>query len=228
LDLSISEVLGSLAKQRPIFHSEADLQHALAWAIHGRLPGASVRLKRPVSVSKVTKPLHLDVWVEQDGDVLAIELKYKTRALQMLVGNEQYALRSQSAQDIGRYDFIKDIERVENIVADRAPCAAGYAILLTNDPTYWTQSLKDDTVDVKFRLHEGSNLHSSLEWGPEASEGTKRGREKPLLLSGSYALQWEDYSQVADGTYDQFRYLLVEVKSEATIPVPVPSDPGIH
>lgn len=227
MDLSISEVLAALAEQRPIFHSEADFQHAIAWAIHERLPGASVRLECPVKVSTLTKPLHVDIWIEQDGDVLAIELKYKTRALQVLVGNEQYALRSQSAQDIGRYDFIKDIERVENIVADHAPYATGYVILLTNDPSYWTQPRNDDTVDARFRLHEGSNLHSSLEWGPGASEGTKRGRENPLLLSNSYVLQWEDYSQVADGIYGWLRYLLVRVKSEASIPVPDPSDAGI-
>ena len=164
MDLSVSAVLTALAKQRPVFHSEADFQHAIAWEIHKRLPRASVRLERPVEVSHLNKLLHVEVWIEQDGDVLAIELKYKTRALQVLVGNEQYAVRSQSAQDIGRYDYIKDIERVENIVTDRAPQATGYAILLTNDPSYWTQSLNDHTVDVKLRLHEGSALHGGLEW----------------------------------------------------------------
>jgi hypothetical protein len=72
------------------------------------LPRASVRLERPIEVSHLSKRLHVDIWVEQDGHVLAIELKYKTRAIQVRVGNEQYALRSQSAQDLGRYDFIKD------------------------------------------------------------------------------------------------------------------------
>jgi hypothetical protein len=43
---------------------------------------------------------------------------------------------AKTAQDLGRYDFIKDIGRVENIVTDRAPRASGYVILLTNDPSY--------------------------------------------------------------------------------------------
>ena len=163
MDLSVSEVLTALAKQRTVFHSEADFQHAIAWEIHQRLPRASVRLERPVEVSHLNKLLHVDIWIEQDGDVIALELKYKTRALQVRVGNEQYALRSQSAQDIGRYDFIKDIERVENIVADRAPHATGYAILLTIDRSYWTRSLNDNTADVKFRLHEGSNLNDGVD-----------------------------------------------------------------
>ncbi len=223
MDLSVSEVLTALAKQRPVFHSEADFQHAMAWEIHERLPRASVRLERPAEVSHLNKLLHVDIWIEQDGDVLALELKYKTRALQVRVGNEQYALRSQSAQDIGRYDFIKDIERVENIVADRGPRATGYTILLTNDSSYWTRSLNDNTVDVKFRLHEGSTLHGGLEWGLGASAGTKRGREQTLQLRGSYALRWENYSRPADGSYGGFRYLVVEVKSEAATPVTDPS-----
>lgn len=224
MDLSISEVLVALSEQRPLFHSEADFQHAIAWEIHKRLPGASVRLERPIEVSRTDKPLHVDVWIEQDGDALAIALKYKTRAFRGLVGNEWFALRSHSAQDIGRYDFIKDIQRVENIVADRAPHATGYAILLTNDPSYWTRSSNDNTVDVKFRLHEGGKLHGALEWGIGASEGTKRGREQPLQLARSYAVRWKDYSHPADGSYGTFRCLVARVGNEASTPLPRPSD----
>jgi len=228
LDFSVSDALEALANQRPIFHSEADFQHAIAWEIHKHLPRASVRLERPVEVSHMNKRLHVDIWIEQDGHVLVIELKYKTRALQVRVGDEQYALRSQTAQDLGRYDFIKDIGRVESIVADRASHASGYAILLTNDPSYWMQSRNLDTADARFRLHEGSTLHGSLEWGPSASEGTRCGREDLLQIRESYALKWEDYSRPADGTYGRFRYLLVEVKSDGSKPIPERSVAGTH
>jgi hypothetical protein len=228
LDLSVPTVLTALANQRPIFHSEADFQHAIAWEIHKHLPRASVRLERPVEVSHPAKRLHVDIWIEQDGHVIAIELKYKTRTLQVLVENEQYALRSQTAQDLGRYDFIKDIGRVENIVADRAPRASGYAILLTNDPSYWTQPRNDNTADARFRLHEENILRGSLGWGSGASEGTKRGREDLLQLRGSYALRWEDYSRPVEGTYSKFRYLLVEVECDASTQMPDPSVAGTH
>jgi hypothetical protein len=59
LDLSISEVLAALAKQRPLFHSEADFQHAIAWELHERLPRASVQLEHPVEVSHLNKLLHV-------------------------------------------------------------------------------------------------------------------------------------------------------------------------
>ena len=212
MNLSIPQVLTTLSEQRPVFHAEADFQHALAWEIHRRTPHASVRLERPVKLSGVEKPLHGDLWIEYGGDVLVIELKYKTRSLRTLESGERFALQNHGAQDLGRYDFIKDAWRVETIVANTAH-AAGYAILLTNDPSYWSQSHNDLTVDADFRLHEGRNLCGTVGWGSHASAGTKRGREKPLQLTGSYPLRWEDYSRAsAEAKGARFRYLLVAVK----------------
>jgi hypothetical protein len=228
LDLSVPAVFTALADQRPVFHSEADFQHAIAWEIHKHLPGAAVRLERPVEVSHLNKRLHVDIWIEQDSYVIAIELKYKTSALRAHIGSEHFALRSQSAQDLGRYDFIKDIGRVENIVTDRAPRASGYVILLTNDPSYWTQSRNDNTADVRFRLHEGNTLHGGLGWGAGASAGTTRGREELLQIGGSYALQWEDYSRLGGGSYGELRYLVVEVKGRVATQVSDPSGAGTH
>jgi len=211
--LSIPAVLAALAEQRPVFHSEADFQHTLAWEIHRRLPDASVRLERPVKPLTGGKPLHVDIWVERDGEILAIELKYKTRALQTSERGEEFVLQNHSAQDIARYDFIKDVWRVETIVANYAN-ATGYAILLTNDPSYWTRSHNNRTVDAEFRLHQGRELHGTLDWGSHASEGTKRGREKLLRLAGSYPLQWEDYSRAtAEAKWAKFRYLVVETRT---------------
>lgn len=41
---SLKATLQSLSTDRPIFHSEHDFQHALAWAIHERVPNAHIRL----------------------------------------------------------------------------------------------------------------------------------------------------------------------------------------
>ncbi len=132
--LEISEVLSSLAKQRPVFHSEADFQHAFAWEIHQRLPSdALVRLELPVQVRQ--QFLHIDVWVVYQNATLSVELKYKTRRLTVHIGNEQYRLKDQSAQDISRYDFLKDVQRLEQVVAVH-PNSIGYAVLLTNDSAY--------------------------------------------------------------------------------------------
>ena len=86
--INISQVITSLASQRPVFHSEADFQHAFAWEIHRQLPAASIRLELPLQPQG--KSIHLDIWATQKELALAVELKYKTRALSVRIGDEQF------------------------------------------------------------------------------------------------------------------------------------------
>jgi hypothetical protein len=133
--ISITDVMAALAVQRPIFHSEADFQHAFAWGIHRKLPDALIRLERPLA--PMDNQLHLDVWAAHKSAVLAVELKYKTRGLSIRIDDEQFALKDQAAQDISRYDYVKDIRRLEQMIAGQKDAVA-YAVLLTNDSAYWT------------------------------------------------------------------------------------------
>ncbi len=202
------KIVAALATHRPLFHSEADFQHALAWELHRLHPSAHVRLEK--RISSATKRVHLDLLVCMASEEIAIELKYKTRALRCDYAAEAYDLLDQSAQDHGRHDFIKDITRLEHYVSDR-PHAIGYAILLTNDQSYWTQSQKQDSVDAAFRLHEGRVVQGQATWDGRAATGTTSGRSEPLLLRGSYPIAWRDYSSLGSGPQSQFRYVTVRV-----------------
>jgi hypothetical protein len=103
----------ALAEHRPVFHSEADFQHALAWQLQKADPAARIRLElRP------RRGMCLDVLVSSDGVRAAIELKYLVRRFQGEVDGEQFDLPDQSAHDIGRYDVIKDVVRTESFVAE--------------------------------------------------------------------------------------------------------------
>jgi hypothetical protein len=206
--IEIREVLSSLTRKRSIFHSEADFQHAFAWEFHQKLPSASVRLELPVQVKN--QFLHIDIWIAYQDTILAIELKYKTRGLVAQIGNEQYRLKDQSAQDIGRYDFVKDIQRLEQTAASHRDFT-GYAILLTNDSAYWVKPANHSTIDAAFRLHDGRILEGVLAWGANASDGTKKNRDQPLELQGRYHLQWSDYSHPSSGSYGEFLSLVVKI-----------------
>lgn len=205
--IDLANSLRALATDRPLFHSEADFQHALAWQIHQQLPAAAIRLELPVAVED--DRFHVDIWVVQGGYSLAIELKYKVRALTLHLGQEKYELKSQSAQDLGRYDFVKDICRLEQIVRTRRACV-GHAILLTNDSAYWSHPVDNRTVDVDFRLHQGRTLSGTLSW-KGAGPGTVLSREKPIALAGVYPLSWEPYSRPSTDRYGELHYLLVPV-----------------
>ncbi len=90
----ITQLLFDLAEERSIFHSEADLQHALAWKV--REAGSDVRLEFPYQGTG-TDRRYLDIWLPQEG--IAVELKYCTRLLEMQHKGEGFALRDQRAQD---------------------------------------------------------------------------------------------------------------------------------
>jgi hypothetical protein len=177
--IDLPALLADLAQTRPVFHSEADFQHAFAWRLHEQHPDFAVRLeyRPPIAGAR----LYVDVWATTGSAVLALELKYKTRRLQVTVNGEPFDLMDQSAQDHGRYDTIKDLCRLERIAGARtAGTFTGYGVLLTNDSAYWTAPRSNEAVDSHFRVHEGRTICGDLTWGAATGAGTMRTREGAL------------------------------------------------
>ena len=139
-----------------------------------------------------------------------MELKYRTREFNLSREGEFFALRDQGAQDVSRYDFLKDIQRLERL-RTLTNARAGFAILLTNDPSYWKPPSRPTTVGAAFRLQEGRRITGEMAWSERASAGTTQHREDPIRLNGSYDLHWQDYAEMGDGSHRQFRYLAVEI-----------------
>lgn len=205
---SIEALLASLSGSRKIFHSEADFQHSLAWQIHQAAPDRQVRLE--VNAFPVQeRRMFLDIWLPVEG--IAVELKYVTRKLELDQDGEFFTLRDHSAQDQRRYDFLLDIQRLELMRSNDDLCKAGYAVLLTNDSSYWNVPANRDTVDAAFRIHEGREISGELAWAGRASPGTVKGRESPIQLRGSYRLSWQEFATFPVKPYGRFRYLAVSV-----------------
>lgn len=123
---------------------------------------------------------------------------------------ERFVLTNQSAQDLTRYDFLKDVARVGRIL-ETFQGATGYAVLLTNDRSYWRPSSRDSTVDNAFRLYDGRTVSGELGWLDHAGTGTTRRREQPIVINGTYVLGWRPFSRIGTGTYSEFRYLVIAV-----------------
>ncbi len=208
--MNVKTALQELSSERPLFHSEADFQHALAWELHRQWPEYSVRLERRVPKAHGGPGFAFDVWAVSSSHTLAMELKYKTRTLEYTLKGEPYHLQNHGAQDIGRYDFLKDLSRLESVASDRLNIS-GCAVFLTNDPLYWRPTQTDTTVDRAFRIHQNRRVAGRLAWSEAASKGTKKGREEPILLHGSYDLHWRRYSALDVVRHGDFRYLLVHV-----------------
>lgn len=169
--------------------------------------------------------MYVDLWLPGLG--VAIELKYATRELECRVPAsdlrppcEAYSLRNQAAQDITRYDFVKDVARLERVMDGCPEARRGIAVLLTNNPLYWECSKKKTgkPIDEDYHLRDGRRLRErpdGMDWAEDAKEGTKKGRDVPIVLNGSYpALAWKCYSDL-DGDRKArnrtLRYLVVEV-----------------
>ncbi len=208
--IDIANLMKILATERKAYFSEADFQYAFSWAAHKQFPKSAVRLERPIKANG--KLLHLDFQIQLPDKLIAVELKYKTRNLVIDSECESYNLSNHGAQDFGRYDFIKDIVRLENITSSLEKCD-GHAILLTNDNAYWKPRFKD-TADKAFNLSEGNILNGEMAWTETASIGTKKNRESSLVLNGSYKLNWKDYSIANQEKCGQFRYLALHIPAK--------------
>ena len=160
--------------------------------------------------------MQMDIWLARPS--VAIELKYKTAKPKAEIehNGESFDLRHQSAYDIGRYDFLKDIRRLESLCRF-SDAKVGFAIFLTNDDLYWRGPIRKDTVDADFSLRgdPGLQIQGKMAWS-NASAGTMRGRVNPIELKASYEAQWRAYSLVACERYGEFRYLMVRVTAVPT------------
>jgi hypothetical protein len=208
--LDIERVLISLSDKRPIFHSEADLQHSLAWELREHYPDCQIRLE--TKVHGAGTKVYLDILCEYQGRKYAIELKYKTLAFDCYMNGEPFFLSNQGAQDIGRYDVLKDIQRLEEMVVSGV-ADEGTLIFLTNDKSYYVEPIKETaTVDQDFRLHQGKVVAGQLRWGEQTGKGTMKNREAAIQLKGSYRMNWESYSKIDDTSRGEIRYLILPVR----------------
>lgn len=205
--IDISGVMAQLAVDRPVFHSEADFQHAFAWAICTRNPRLRARLE-----IELTTHQHLDLLLtDADTDQkTAVELKYPRAAWTGEDRGEPFNLRAHGAADLVGYDTLKDLQRLESLV-DAGTVQNGLLLMLTNEPAYWKKpaSALPTNADA-FRIHDGITICGTRDWGPKAGDGTKRGRARPVELRGSYDITWRDYAELP-GSKGRFRWFAIEV-----------------
>ena len=195
------ETLNILAETRGVFHSEADFQHALAWLIHSRYPNLKIRLEFPI-----TGVGAIDIVLFEGGAPFLLELKYKTRRAETVQDDEVFRLRAHGAQPLGRYDFFKDIYRIERSIY------RGAAIFLTNESQYW--GVHPQGQGSAFSMQNGRSIREgeTLEWqGAPNIASIGSGRTGAIALRSSYSIGWRNYSSPLDQV---FRFLLVMVKPE--------------
>lgn len=206
MELNIEKIIKELSQERKVFHSEADFQFSLAWKIKEIYPEAKIGLEYR---SDLIPNIHLDILVDLNGKIIPIELKYVTKGCKVVCNNEVYSLSQHAAQPIRRYDFIKDIERVETCKSNLKGFTEGYSIMITNDSAYYKEQISSkETICNDFRINEGVTATGTLSWKNEPSIGTIKGREKSIILSNKYNFNWNEYCTVEEM---EFKLLIVKV-----------------
>ena len=122
----IETAINNLRVNHKIFHSEADFKFSLAWELQKILPDAKIRLEY---CPLFDDSMHIDIYVLDEGHSYPIELKYKTKEIKMPIDGEHYNLKNQFAHDIGRYDFLYDISRIEKAKTLDENFELGFAII---------------------------------------------------------------------------------------------------
>ncbi|MFJ3225841.1 hypothetical protein ACIPJS_21130 [Streptomyces sp. NPDC086783] len=201
----LGDILTRLSEQRPVFHSEADLQHSFARVLWELSPDVHSRLEVPRRGEERTE--YLDLLCIGPSARTAIEFKYFTRRWSGTAGTpaEDYELRAHAATDLARLHFVRDMARLERF-CDRSD-QNGLAIMLTNDPALWTEpgAGRARTRDQAFRIHQGRELGGTLLWAEGAYE------PNTCTLRGAYPLGWQPYSELG-GAGGEFRCLVVAVQ----------------
>jgi len=137
--------------------------------------------------------LRIDIVVRKGEEFVPVELKYKTKSvtvpLHRFGGIETYncVLKNQGAQDLGCYDFWKDVRRIEYVRNRFHNVAAGLAVFVSNDPFYWNNSIRESSAYRNFNISDG--IHSKQKkWSKEVS--ISKGRPD-FSVECDYSIQWK-------------------------------------
>ena len=208
-----------------LFYNERYLQMSLANFLRGRNYYDNVFLEYSVpehigfvgeegtleSEADLDSNIRIDIVVEKGGKYTPIELKYKTKSTEgdtiVRFGKliKAKLLKDQSAQNINRYLFWKDVERIETIKKHFQPnIVAGFCIFLTNEENY-TKTPKG--ASASFTMEAGNQRPKKLDWEGEVADST-RSKYPKIVLENRYTI-----FQCYDITLQKykFHYCIVEV-----------------
>ena len=201
MKLDIPQVLARLAEQRPVFHSEADFQHSLAWQIRDENSSLRPRLEYPF---EGTENKTCDIVLFRDGGIaMAIELKYFGENIKPEIDGEIFNLKKRDAVNENSYRAFSDVKRMEDFL-EKNPSAMASVIILTNNHVYWHGPRNSSVNYAPFALTDGRSVTGHLDWIKRTPSNEKM---HPICLHGSYTLRWVEYSR----RFGQFRYLHIPI-----------------
>lgn len=153
--------------------------------------------------------IYIDIVLEKEGKFYPIEIKYKTVAQPLpffIFGQkETVTLGQHGAQNIGCYDFWKDIKRIEIFEERFKPkCCRGLVLFVSNDTTYQNEPLNQNVGYANFSIHNHSiPATTTLDWNKNRNGQTLAVANKrpALTLNYEYNINWVPLKNIAQHSY---------------------------
>lgn len=201
VDIIRIDVLAFLESNEELLFNERDFQmHLATWLRNSANNYDDVDVEYYVPRQELDNyvwdsELRLDIVVKKDGEYCPIELKYKTKKEERKISRFDEDLKSnvvvmknQGAQDLGMYDFWKDVRRLELVRNRFKKVKNGLAVFVTND-TFYTKGSKSTSNNYLFNMTEGT--HSPIKhWQNENSSCAQKKAYKSFEVESEYSIKW--------------------------------------
>ena len=199
IDIVRQDVFAFLESNDELLFNERDFQmHLATWLRNSSNRYDDVDVEYYVPKSELDdyvwdSELRLDIVVEKDGEFCPVELKYKTKKVERNISRFDEALhdkvvvmKNQGAQDLGMYDFWKDVRRVELVRKRFDRVKGGLAVFVTNDIAY-TRGSKPTSNNYLLNMNDG--VHSRIKhW--RNLESTCAKTHPGFEVEHEYRIEW--------------------------------------
>lgn len=226
----IDKIMNKLKESPGFFVSEAHFQMSFAKELI-QLKKYSIYPEYPVKgmpgEDGKDKRDEIDLCVvDKHNKKTFIEFKYKTKENKVVINNDEgipIILKNHLAQNLGRYDCWKDIERLEFHVKKK-DADQGFFIFVTNDNAYKNDNnLEKSKFGQAFSIKDGNHQAGKKEWpDKEAWNGDDEKRKKsigknrldPIEIGNDYVIKYSSFNKAKSGNNKEFYQMIVEIKKE--------------
>ena len=206
VDIVREDVFAFLKSNEELLFNERDFQMHLATWLRGSANAYDdVDVEYYVPVEELKKvgeyvwesELRLDVVVKKDTEYCPIELKYKTKKVERqisrfdeVLSEEVVVMKNQGAQDLGMYNFWKDIRRVELVCKRFKNVNNGLVVFVTND-SYYVKERNSNRVNNHHLFSMSAGEHGTIKrWQNENSACARS--YKSCEVDNRYTIQWNE------------------------------------
>lgn len=200
IEIVKKDICAFLRSNEKLFFNERDLQmHLATWLRKSENNYDNVDIEYYVPYQALNNyvwetELRLDIVVKKDGKYCPVELKYKTKKVERQISRfdeflseKIIVMKEQGAQNLGMYDFWKDVRRIELVRNRFKSVCGGLAVFLTND-VFYTKGSKPSSNNHLFSMI-GNVPHSTKKhWSNPNSTCAKT--HPNFEVEKAYDIEW--------------------------------------